>query len=122
MSISIQRPRTVGGFSLLSLAVLLIVSSAGCVVQKNPVSGNKRAYAYSWEEEVKLGTEADAQIIAQFGLYDDDEMTQYVDRIGQELLGVSHLRRDDTDEQFRNTPFTFRVLDSPVINAFALPG
>jgi predicted Zn-dependent protease len=32
------------------------------------------------------------------------------------------MRRPDTDAQFRETPFTFRVLDSPVVNAFALPG
>lgn len=122
MSISIHRPRTLAGFSLLSIVVLLIVSSAGCVVQKNPVSGNKRAYAYSWEEEVQIGKEADSQIIAQYGLYDDEQMTSYVSRIGQEIVEVSHLRREDTDAKFRDTPFTFRVLDSPVINAFALPG
>lgn len=119
---TLRRFLSPGALSLLSLVVVLLVSSAGCVVQKNPVSGNKRAYAYSWDEEVQLGKEADGQIIAQYGLYDDDELTAYVERIGQELLDVSHLRRDDTDAKFRNTPFTFRVLDSPVINAFALPG
>src|SRR5690625_7939607 len=32
------------------------------------------------------------------------------------------MRREGTSEQFMETEFTFRVLDSPVVNAFALPG
>lgn len=102
------------------LGFMLLASS--CVVQQNPVSGNKRAFAYSWEQELQLGEEADGQIIAQYGLYDDDAVPRYVEDLGQELLEVSHMRRDDTPEQFRETEFTFRVLNSPVVNAFALPG
>lgn len=95
----------------------------GCVsLQTSPVSGNKRVYGYSWQDELKLGRDADSEIIAQYGLYDDPELTQYVDRLGQELLEVSHFNREDTPSEYRNTPFTFRVLNSPVVNAFALPG
>jgi predicted Zn-dependent protease len=88
----------------------------------SPVSGNTRAYAYSWEEEVKLGTEADQQIQQQYGVYEDEELQRYVDRVAQDVLAESHMRRPGTPERFRNTEFHFRVLDSPIINAFALPG
>jgi predicted Zn-dependent protease len=88
----------------------------------NPVSGNTRAYAYSWAEEEKLGREADQQIQQQYGVYEDEELQQYVDRVAQEVLAESHMRRPGTPERFRNTEFAFRVLDSPIINAFALPG
>ena len=96
---------------------------AGCVsFEESLVSGRKRAYGYTWPQEVQIGQEADQQIVAQYGLYDDPELAAYVDRLGQELLEVSHMRREDTPAEMRNTPFTFRVLDSPVVNAFALPG
>ncbi|MEX2364257.1 MAG: M48 family metalloprotease, partial [Balneolaceae bacterium] len=103
--------------------IAAIVLNAACVsLQVNPVSGNKRAFGYSWEQEKQIGAEADQEITAQFGLYENEELTNYVDQLGQELLEVSHLRREGVDEQFQNTEFTFRVLNSPVVNAFALPG
>ncbi|MFQ5568182.1 MAG: M48 family metalloprotease, partial [Rhodothermales bacterium] len=56
------------------------------------------------------------------GLYDDPGLTDYVVRVGESVLAESHIRRPGADLEFSNTPFTFRVLDSPVVNAFALPG
>lgn len=103
------------------LALLVFVSS-GCVVQRSPITDNKRAYAYSWDQEIQIGREADPQIIAQYGLYDDPELAAYVTRIGNTVLEQSHMRRPDTRPEFKETEFTFRVLDSPVVNAFALPG
>jgi predicted Zn-dependent protease len=108
---------------LLSTIGLVAFLLTGCVtVQTSPVSGNKRVYGYSWQDELKLGREADSEISAQYGLYDDPELTEYVDRLGQDLLKVSHFNRLDTPSEYRGTPFTFRVLNSPVVNAFALPG
>jgi predicted Zn-dependent protease len=105
---------------LLLLMAAFLVSS--CTVSKSPITGKSRAYGYSWAQEVQIGQEADPQIVAQFGLADDPQAAALVEQIGQEVLAVSHLRRPDTDPEFRNTPFTFRLLDSPVVNAFALPG
>lgn len=103
---------------LLSLVVLI----SGCVATEvNPVSGNKRAVGYTWEQELELGKQADQQIIAQYGLYDNEALAAYVTRIGEEVLAQSDLRKPGLDPKFR-IPFTFRVLDSPVVNAFALPG
>lgn len=107
-------------FTLIMAAAVLV---SGCMkVGVNPVSGNKRAFGYSWEQEIEIGKQADSEVIAQYGLYENEELSNYVSDLGQELLEVSHLRRDDTKEKFRNTEFTFRVLNSPVVNAFALPG
>ena len=104
------------------LALVAAVMFSGCVVQRSPITGKKRAYGYTWAQEIELGRESDPQIVAQFGLYDDERLSAYVTRIGEAVLAESHLRRPETDPEFRNTPFTFRVLDSPVVNAFALPG
>ena len=107
---------------IIPTAVLFFFFTASCVVQESPVTGSKRAYAYSWQQEVEIGNEVDSEIIAQFGLYDDPEVAEYFNEISSVILENSHMRREDTPEQFRNTEFTFRVLDSPVVNAFALPG
>jgi predicted Zn-dependent protease len=95
---------------------------SGCAVSTSPVTGQRRAYAYSWADEVKMGREADAEIVQEMGLYEDPALTAYVARVGEEVLAKSHMRRPDALPEYRATPFTFRVLDSPIVNAFALPG
>ncbi len=106
---------------ILTISLVAILLS-GCVVSRNPISGNKRAYGYSWQQEIQMGRDADRQIVSQYGMYGDDELTTYVDSLGQALLQVSHLRRPGAEQEWVDTEFYFRILDSPVINAFALPG
>lgn len=96
--------------SLFSLFVALNFLS-GCAI--NPVTGKRELSLLSFDKEVALGAEADPGIVAQYGLYKDDKISAYIDGIGQSMAKISHRP---------NLKFTFRVLDSPVINAFALPG
>ncbi len=96
--------------SLLSLGLLLTVL-AGCAV--NPVTGKREIILMSESQERELGAESDRAIVGQYGLVDDASLTAYIEGIGRELASRSH-RRDMT--------FTFRLLDDPVVNAFALPG
>lgn len=110
------------GTAIFSLVLIVALLFSACSVQRSPITGSKRAYGYSWEQEVQIGKEADQQIQQQYGVYDDEELQEYVGRIGQEVLEVSHMRREDTDPKYRNTEFHFRVLNSPVVNAFALSG
>src|SRR6056297_3292620 len=100
----------------------LIIFASACSVQKNPVSGNKRLMAYTWEEEVEIGRSDDKEIVAQYGVYNEPNIAAYVDSLSNDVLLNSHMRREDTDREFRETEFYFKVLDSPVVNAFALPG
>ncbi|MDE2995439.1 MAG: M48 family metalloprotease [Bacteroidota bacterium] len=108
-----------------SVVILLLAASflSGCAASTNPISG-RRAFNYAWSpaEEIQVGREADPQIVAQYGLYDDPEVSAYVDSLGQALVRLSHVRREAADPVFANITFHFRVLDSPVVNAFALPG
>lgn len=113
---------------LRTAAVLLLlgalgVGTAGCgrPVQ-NLVTGERQRGAFTWAQEVQIGREADQQIRAQFGLYDDPELAAYVERIGQAVLETSAWGLPETPEEIRNTPFHFRILDTEVVNAFALPG
>ncbi len=76
------------------------------------------AAASAWQDdrdrgEIEQGREADRQIEAQFGFYDDERLTAYVEQIGNRMAAMS---------ERPHLPWTFRVLDSPMVNAFALPG
>jgi len=115
--------------ALTASAVTIGAASSGCgTVSKDLVTGNDRSLGYTWAQQVQLGRESDPQILAQFGAYPNESLEQYVNRIGQKLVAVSHLRngglpgRPAVPAEVANTPVTFRVLDSPIINAMALPG
>jgi predicted Zn-dependent protease len=112
---------------LLIVIVLASAGMSGCAGTKDrdALTGERKTFAYSIEDEVQLGREADGSIIAEFGLYDNAALTAYVNEIGQRLVEESHFRRNQGDPayaQFQDVDFYFRVLDSPVVNAFALPG
>ncbi|MBI2118910.1 MAG: M48 family metalloprotease [Elusimicrobia bacterium] len=67
----------------------------------------------SLEEEIALGREVAANVIAQFGLYENESLTQYVNLVGMTL--VENSSRKDIE-------YHFAILNSPVLNAFAAPG
>jgi predicted Zn-dependent protease len=79
----------------------------------NPVSGKKQVMLVSEDQELAMGKEADPQIIKEFGLYGDSELQRYMNQQGQAIAKISHRS---------NIPYQFRVLDSDVVNAFAVPG
>ena len=65
-------------------------------------------------EESRVGAQEHPKIVQEFGgVYDDPDLAAYVDSLGQFLTHTAELP---------NLDFTFTILDSPVINAFALPG
>jgi predicted Zn-dependent protease len=63
--------------------------------------------------EVEIGKEADKDIIKHYGYYNDKDLQEYVSGIGQKL--ISYIK----DPVFE---YYFKVIDSPEVNAFALPG
>jgi len=67
----------------------------------------------SESQEISLGREYSQQVEASMALYDDVELQAYVERVGQGLAATSE--RPDL-------PWSFKVVDDPVVNAFALPG
>ncbi len=121
----ISMMRTLPNTTILNtgLLIIMVVILTGCAASTNPISG-RRAYNYAWSpsEEIQIGQDADSQIVAQYGLYNDEAVSNYVNDLGQELVGISHFRREGIDPVFGSMRFHFRVLDSPVVNAFALPG
>ena len=90
-------------------AVCLFASS--CAV--NPVSGKKELSLFSEQQELALGKQSDAEVRGQYGAYADESLTAYVAAAGGTIARGTHRP---------NLPYRFIVLDSPVINAFAVPG
>ncbi len=93
---------------LLAAAVAL---AAGCSV--NPATGERQVMLIGEQQEIAMGQEADPAIVAQMGLYPDEEWQTYIQELGSSLAAQSE--RPDL-------PWTFRVIDDPIVNAFALPG
>jgi len=97
-------------FRVVALAVLA-PALAGCAI--NPATGQRQLMLVSESQEIQMGRESDPAVIAQFGLYPDEGLQAYVAGLGARLAARSE--RPDL-------PWTFRLVDDPVINAFALPG
>jgi predicted Zn-dependent protease len=95
------------------LIVLLLLASlfSGCAV--NPVTGQQDIVLMSEEQELELGRKSHQQVLQQYGVYDDQELQNYVNSVGNKLAAQSH-RRD--------LVYRFTVVDSKEVNAFALPG
>ena len=79
----------------------------------NPVTGKKELSLMSEEKEIALGKQSDPSIVASFGLYDAPKIQAFINEKGQEMAKVSHRP---------HLNYEFKVLDSPVVNAFAVPG
>lgn len=80
---------------------------------RNPVTGKRQVALISEEQEIAMGKEADPQIIAQYGLYENKELQAFINEKGKQMAAVSH--RPNLDYQFR-------IVDSDILNAFAVPG
>lgn len=96
-------------FLPLLVSCLLLCSS--CV--KNPVTGKRNFMLLSEKREIAMGQEADPGIVNFFGLYEDAALQKFIKEKGQQMAAISH--RPDL-------PYEFKIVDSPVVNAFAVPG
>jgi predicted Zn-dependent protease len=93
------------------VALPLAVAAAACAT--NPVTGQHQFSLMSEDQERQIGQQQDVQIRREMGVYDDRDLQQYVDGIGQRLAQVS---------ERPSLAWHFTVVDVPAVNAFALPG
>src|SRR5882724_7315433 len=80
--------------------------------KRNINSGIISKMSGSTEKEVRLGRELAAEVDRQAKFIDDPMITEYVNRVGQNIVLHSDAK----------VPFTIKVIDSDEVNAFALPG
>ena len=104
-------------------AALTVIATAGfvCAADKdkkddpNQIGSRNVAKGpnlYSLEKERALGKQLAEEVQRQAKVLDDPLITEYVNRVGQNLVRNSDAK----------VPFTFQVIDGPEVNAFALPG
>src|SRR5512134_1660334 len=107
-----MRNRSFHGFlTPLLLAAAAASFTAGCAT--NPVSGTPDLVFMTEAKEIQLGDSYDSKVRSQYGVYPDPALQAYVQGIGQKLAAQSHRP---------HLKYHFTVLDSPEVNAFALPG
>jgi predicted Zn-dependent protease len=100
------RVRTLGALTLLAG-----FAASGCVT--NPATGKNQIMLISEAQEIQMGREYDPQIVASIGLYPDSAWQRYVQQLGARLAATG---------ERPGLPWTFRVVDDPAVNAFAVPG
>ena len=95
----------------LLLASLLLTSCGTQMV--NPVTGQTERSVMSEEAEIAEGAKGHQEVLKEYGAVANPALQSYVNALGQKLAAQSHRA---------NLQWHFTVLDSPEINAFALPG
>ena len=98
---------------LVSFLLLLAATVVLANCAQNPVTGNPNLVLMSEEQEVAIGKREDANVRKQYSPYADAALQRYVSEIGQRLAKASHRP---------GIEYSFLVVDSPEVNAFALPG
>jgi predicted Zn-dependent protease len=96
---------------ILFVCFSLILFSIGCAV--NPVTGKREISLISEQQEIALGKQTDGEIRGEYGVYADGKLNAYVQKVG--LTMAPHTHRP-------HLTYHFAVLDTPVVNAFAVPG
>jgi len=92
-------------------ALLAALALTGCA--QNPVTGQQNLVLVSESQEIAIGRREDPKVRQQYGVYNNAPLQQYVNEVGQRLARASH--RPEIE-------YRFLVVDSPEVNAFALPG
>lgn len=87
-----------------------------CGCSQNAATGRSMftPLAGSIQSDVEIGQREHAKLVKAFGgVYDNRKLQSYVDRIGKRLAAQS---------EYPDLPYTFTIANSPIVNAFALPG
>ncbi len=96
--------------ALLALSTVIILTACST----NPATGKREFNIVPESQEIAIGQQSHPEILSQFGVYTEKpELTRLVDRVGRQIAAQS---------ERPNLPWTFTILDTPMVNAMALPG
>ena len=93
--------------------LIALLSACSSTSSSSGSSGSGGVTVSAGGRQVTVADEMHQQMIDAGAAYDDVELQAYVNRVGQRLVANS---------EEPNETFTFTVIDSPDINAFATPG
>jgi predicted Zn-dependent protease len=94
-----------------ALAVAAFTSLTACAT--NPATGKREFSLVSQDDEVAIGQEEAQKVVASMTVLQHQPVQDMVKRVGMEMAKTS---------ERPTLPWSFTVLDDPVVNAFALPG
>ena len=100
---------------LAGLAAAASAPALSACMAVNPATGRSSFTGfYSAEDDVKLGRQEHPKLVKEFGgEYEDRRLQSYVDQVGRSLARGA---------EYQQFPYTFTLLNTPIVNAFALPG
>ncbi|MBW8328951.1 MAG: M48 family metalloprotease [Thiobacillus sp.] len=101
-------PRAFRRIAVIAFGALALTHCA-----QNPVTGGKDFVLMSEQQEVQLGAQAHQDVLKEYAALDNPALQAYVNGVGQRLAKQSHRP---------SLQWHFTVVDSPDVNAFALPG
>ena len=99
--------------SFLKASTLLSLAGTLPSCATNPVTGENDLILLSEDEEAELGRSSHKQVMQSYSKYYNPELLKYVTNLGEKLAEVSHRKE---------LIYHFTILDSPQVNAFAIPG
>lgn len=103
-------PRTAPRPVAAAIAVLAFAAGS-CAV--NPATGKRELSLVGEGQEIQMGLEGAKAAAAQMGIYGDSAIQRYVRSLGEQVAKVG---------ERPGLPWSFTVVDDPIVNAFALPG
>jgi len=98
-------------FRYIAVIVLGALTLTHCA--QNPVTGDKDFVLMSEQQEIQMGAQAHQDVLKEYAALANPALQAYVNEVGQRLAKQSHRP---------NLQWHFTVVDSPDVNAFALPG
>lgn len=98
-------------FKTAIFAGIILTLIPSCAI--NPVTGKKQLMLINESQEVAMGAQYDPTVVATFGLYENQALQRFLDAKAAEMGLISHRP---------NLKYHVKILDSPVVNAFAVPG
>lgn len=109
-----QHPGRLAAVFALAAAAFVFPLLGGCEV--NPATNRRQMTLYSLDQEVALGREAKGQVLGEMGgELNDPALKAYITEVGMRLAAT-------TEGAFPSLPWEFTVINSDIVNAFALPG
>jgi len=96
-----------------SIARWIFLTPVVAACATNPVTGKPEISLVSEQQEIQMGQQGAQQVAQQVGLVKDQALQNYLQTVGS---GIA------TKSERPNLPWTFRAVDDPSPNAFALPG
>jgi len=98
----------------LFLILAILMALAGLTTcAKNPVTGKRQLVLISENQEIAMGQASDPEVRKEYGVVEQQGIQTYIQTLGRKLAAASPRP---------NLEWHFTVVDSPVVNAFAVPG